>query len=80
MWAALIAVLVKDVAPVLIKQVVLPEILRIVKKKHAENSGEWPTEEEIFEELKKTIATGREEGQEFLARTEKPVRAPRDRN
>lgn len=63
-------VLATEVVPILIKQVVLPEILRVIKKKHEEKNGIWPTEEEIFEELKKTVGTGRAEGQEFLTRTE----------
>lgn len=70
MWGVLLGVLAKEIVPILIKQVALPEILRIIKRKHEEKNGIWPTEEEVFEELKKTVGIGRAEGQEFLARTE----------
>ena len=72
---ALLLVLLKEVAPILIKNVLIPEVLRIVKKRQEASAGKWPTEEEVFEDLKKNILEGITAGESFLQRTEPNVKS-----
>ena len=70
--AILGTVFVKEIVPILIRQVALPEIMRAIKKKQQEKNGDWPTEDEVFEELKQNAFKVVEEGEAFLARTKDP--------
>lgn len=56
----------------LIGNVLVPEVIELVKNYHARNNGKWPTEAEILAELPRLADMYADAGEAFLHRHDPP--------
>lgn len=63
----------------LIANVVVPEVIDMIKNYHAQHDGQWPTGAEVLAALPSVANMHADAGDEFLHRHDKPVTKPKKR-